>query len=113
MATSTIQVPAVSGQTLSAQIFAEATPDTVAQTVTLTEYTNNKGLYYGSVVDLATGRYLVRAKNASNVTFGSGFVLTHTNEVGIELVGDEASSSGGALTETNNITTSTIVITSE
>jgi hypothetical protein len=88
MATSTVEVPGPEGLTLSCQLFAIGS-DTVVATVALTERTNNKGCYRGSLVDVPSGLYGLRLKDADNATIGQ-FVLRHTNAVVSERAGEHA-----------------------
>jgi hypothetical protein len=91
MATSTLEVCAPPGQTLFAELYdMSANRNTIVQTIALTEYATNLGTYYGNVVDLVTDVYTVRVRDAGGTTFGNGYVLDHTNAIGIELVKENA-----------------------
>jgi hypothetical protein len=82
MATTTLELVLYEGMTgLVAQLYPFGS-DVASGSVNLTEYTNDKGCYSGSVVDIATGMYGLRVRDGSNVTVAQ-YVLRHRNVTGL------------------------------
>ena len=77
MATSTLEFDAPQGLTLTAQLYALGA-DTALISAACTERTNDKGSYTCSIVDIASGTYRLRIKNAGTATIARG-LLQHTN----------------------------------
>lgn len=77
MATSTLEFDCPDGESLFAQLTALAS-DTILITASGTERTNDKGSYTCSIVDIASGTYKLRIKDAANNTISRG-LLQHTN----------------------------------
>ena len=77
--TQTIEFRAVTGQTITAKLFA-AGSDTEVASVTATEQTNRKGTYRAAFTDVAAGEYQLLAFNATPVPLASWWVtLTLTS----------------------------------
>lgn len=81
MATTTLEFDASQGLTLSAQLFAFGA-DVALITAAATEYSVDKGAYHCSIVDIDSGTYRLRIKNAANQTIARG-LLVHRNVAGI------------------------------
>lgn len=72
-ATQTIEFRAVTGQTVTAKLFA-AGSDTEVASVTATEATNRKGTYTATFTDVAAGEYQLLAFNATPIPVASWWV---------------------------------------
>jgi hypothetical protein len=82
MATRLVEFDAPQGLTLTLELYTPGT-DTLAATRPATERTNDRGCYYASLVNLATGLYRARARNANGYTICRG-LLRHTDATGTE-----------------------------
>lgn len=72
-ATQTIEFRAVTGQTVTAKLFA-AGSDTEVASVSATEQTNRKGTYQAAFTDVAAGEYQLLAFNATPTPLASWWV---------------------------------------
>lgn len=83
MATATLELIAVEGLTLTAELYTPGT-DTLVTSAACTERTNNKAVYTCSIVDIATGTYRLRVRTTSgNNTIVQDW-LEHSNATGTE-----------------------------
>ena len=73
MATQSVEFRAVTGQTITAKLFA-AGSDTEVASVTATEATNRKGTYTAAFTDVAAGEYQLLAFNATPIPVASWLV---------------------------------------
>jgi hypothetical protein len=73
MATQSVEFRAVTGQTITAKLFA-AGSDTEVASVTATEGTNRKGTYTAAFTDVAAGEYQLLAFNATPIPVASWLV---------------------------------------
>lgn len=71
--TQTVEFRAVTGQTVTAKLFA-AGSDTEVASVTATEQTNRKGTYRAAFTDIAAGEYQLLAFNATPIPVASWWV---------------------------------------
>jgi len=78
-ATQTIEFRAVTGQTVTAKLFA-AGSDTEVASVTATEATNRKGTYRAAFTDVAAGEYQLLAFNATPTPLASWLYTTDAAE---------------------------------
>lgn len=73
MATQSVEFRAVTGQTITAKLFAEGS-DTEVASVTATEATNRKGTYTAAFTDVPVGEYQLLAFNATPTPLASWWV---------------------------------------
>lgn len=81
MANRTLEVDCPQGLTLTAELFTPGA-DTVVASVALTERTNDKGCYTGTISGITGGLYRIRVKSGTT-TIARG-LLRHTDATGVE-----------------------------
>lgn len=81
MANRTLEVDCPQGLTLTAELFTPGA-DTVVASVALTERTNDKGCYTGTIASITGGLYRIRIKSGTT-TIARG-ILRHTDATGVE-----------------------------
>ncbi len=87
MATAIIEIDAPDGQALTLELYPFGSDTLAVSALTLTEHSNNLGLYEATTTDGLTGWHNARAKNASGVTIARGAVYM-TDEAAVHRVVD-------------------------
>jgi hypothetical protein len=106
MATATLEFDCPQGGTLTVELYPPGS-DTATTSVAATERTNDKGCYTASLVDVASGTYKARFRNASNATIARA-LLQHVNEAGVERVAMDDQASIADPTATVNLSGTTV-----